>query len=80
MTWAIDDVPYAEGTFGFTLYGQDGILHRQEPYFESKSGSVTVTGEVVKVAFDTNTNEGLHVLIDAVFYRRVHTSVKNFTL
>ena len=68
MSWALDDRPnidaHAKGTFGFTLYGTEGILYRQEPYFESKSGSVTVEGEVVQVDFDTDTNNGIYFLID----------------
>ena len=64
MEWTIDDVPFAEGTFGFTFYRNEKVVYKQEPYFENKSGSVTVTGEVDRIGFETNTNDGIHLLIN----------------
>ena len=68
MSWKIDNVSYAEGTFGFTLldtsYNQ---VYRRNPSYENGSGILYVPGKLGRIAFDTNTNDGLHILIDVKY-------------
>lgn len=58
---------HSAGIIGFTLYGKEGVLYRQNPHYVNNAGSVTVTGKVVKIEFDTHSNDGLHIFIDVTY-------------
>ena len=63
LTWEIDAVGAAEGTFGFTVSGSSGVLYHRSPSYESKTGHLYIEGAADEIKFHTNTNDGLHVLI-----------------
>jgi hypothetical protein len=54
FSWTEDDVDLAGGVAGFTLYDADGnVLHAKAVEATSGSDSVTVTGEVHQIIFDS---------------------------
>jgi hypothetical protein len=68
LSWTIDHVDHAVGTFGFTIYGKSvsgrrGVLHSKSPSYVGGSGYVDVFGDVERLIFKTSNNDGAHLII-----------------
>ena len=67
MSWSIDQIPgeHNPGVFGFTLYGQNGILKGVEPYFEAGSGEVYTNEEIKRIVFSNGDSlDGIYLIIN----------------
>jgi hypothetical protein len=54
ISWDLDyaRADWADGSFGFSLFGSHGLLYQRVPSYTTKSGSVEVVGVVERIEFD----------------------------
>ena len=69
MSWDVssDGGQYADGVMGFTIIDKDGItLAERAPFLVSSAGHLDFRGEIHKISFNTNSNDGGNLAIKLV--------------